>query len=43
MFFRLKDVRGSRTLTGHKGRGSAQRIEQYVPVSSRVVLPLPMT
>jgi hypothetical protein len=32
---RLKGVRGSRTLTGHKGRGSAQRIERYVPVSSR--------
>jgi hypothetical protein len=33
--FRLKGVRGSRTLTGHKGRGSAHRIERYVPVSSR--------
>jgi hypothetical protein len=33
--FRLKGVRRSRTLTGHKGRGSAQRIERYVPVSSR--------
>jgi hypothetical protein len=32
---RLQGVRGSRTLTGHKGRGSAQRIERYVPVSSR--------
>ena len=40
---RLKGVRGSRTLTGHKGRGSAQRIERYVPVSSRSFLPLPMT
>jgi hypothetical protein len=33
--FRLKGVRRSRTLTGHKGRGSAQRIERYAPVSSR--------
>jgi hypothetical protein len=33
--FRLKGVRGSRTLTRHKGRGSAHRIERYVPVSSR--------
>ena len=32
---RLQGVRGSRTLTGHKGRGSAQRIERYAPVSSR--------
>jgi hypothetical protein len=32
--FRLKGVRGSRTLTGHKGRGCAHRIERYVPVSS---------
>ena len=31
--FRLKGVRGSCTLTGHKGRGSAHRIERYVPVS----------
>jgi hypothetical protein len=30
--FRLKGVRGSRTLTGHKGPGSAQRLERYVPV-----------
>jgi hypothetical protein len=28
--FRLKGVRGSRALTGHKWRGSAQRIERYV-------------
>ena len=32
---RPQGVRGSRTLTGHKGRGSTQRIERYVPVTSR--------